>query len=233
MRWLATLVIGVVFTGMTAPVSRSQEPSDLQERTALAERYFAITHREERLEKAFADELNARFKICADTPCLDAVDNAARIAAMAAARSATTRWIEYYATHLTSAQLQALLSFASSPDGEQITKVLDEGGDDVLGGGRADAVVLLQTFYDQFCPQHQGECAASPGLQHRPSETDAGLGGQASVGAPAAGLTCYAHSPAAYGWGKSESLDTAKRIALNECAIRTPRGQMCDITVCK
>jgi len=39
--------------------------------------------------------------------------------------------------------------------------------------------------------------------------------------------------PRAYGWGKSPNLASAKRTALSECAVRTPRGQTCRITSCR
>ena len=55
-----------------------------------------------------------------------------------------------------------------------------------------------------------------------------------SVAAPmvAAAHTCYARSPRATGWGTSPSRATAARIALNECAVRTPRGLVCVLTRC-
>ena len=36
----------------------------------------------------------------------------------------------------------------------------------------------------------------------------------------------------ASGWGRSQSPDRARRIALQECAIRTPRRATCRITFC-
>ncbi len=36
----------------------------------------------------------------------------------------------------------------------------------------------------------------------------------------------------AYGWGRSVSLYRAQRIALWQCAIRTPRGVWCHIRYC-
>jgi hypothetical protein len=43
---------------------------------------------------------------------------------------------------------------------------------------------------------------------------------------------CRADSPSAYGWATRYSLWAAKRRALYECAIRTPRYQTCYITSC-
>jgi hypothetical protein len=37
----------------------------------------------------------------------------------------------------------------------------------------------------------------------------------------------------ASGWATSSSLARAKRNALRQCAIRTPRGYMCYITFCR
>lgn len=51
--------------------------------------------------------------------------------------------------------------------------------------------------------------------------------------AAAASWYCTAHSPHASGWGKSPNLGIAKRIALNECAVRTRRGKVCRITSCR
>lgn len=51
--------------------------------------------------------------------------------------------------------------------------------------------------------------------------------------ASAAQWYCTAHSGKASGWGKSSSLGEAKRIALNECAVRTPQGRYCRITGCR
>jgi hypothetical protein len=45
-------------------------------------------------------------------------------------------------------------------------------------------------------------------------------------------ITCYAHSRTAYGYGYSPSRAVAIRIALSQCAIRTPRGLVCRITSC-
>lgn len=65
----------------------------------------------------------------------------------------------------------------------------------------------------------------------------AGLAGlifaASAIEAAAASWYCTANSPRAYGWGKSPNLASAKRIALNECAVRTPRGQTCRITSCR
>lgn len=43
---------------------------------------------------------------------------------------------------------------------------------------------------------------------------------------------CEARSPYATGWG-SGSLNYARRRALAECAVRTPRGYTCYITGCR
>ena len=43
---------------------------------------------------------------------------------------------------------------------------------------------------------------------------------------------CVARSPYASGWGQG-SLSYARRRALHECAIRTPRGYTCYITSCR
>ena len=37
----------------------------------------------------------------------------------------------------------------------------------------------------------------------------------------------------AHGWGRSQSPERAKRIALSECAAHTPRRAMCRITFCE
>lgn len=37
----------------------------------------------------------------------------------------------------------------------------------------------------------------------------------------------------AWGWGSSASLYRAQRIALYQCAIRTPRGYVCRIRYCR
>jgi len=42
---------------------------------------------------------------------------------------------------------------------------------------------------------------------------------------------CTARSPYASGWGQG-NLNYARRRALHECAIRTPRGYTCYITSC-
>jgi hypothetical protein len=42
---------------------------------------------------------------------------------------------------------------------------------------------------------------------------------------------CEARSAYAYGWGQG-SLSYARRRALSECAVRTPRGYYCRITRC-
>lgn len=44
---------------------------------------------------------------------------------------------------------------------------------------------------------------------------------------------CEAHSRNAWGWGSSTKLSSAKRIALRQCAVRTPRGRYCRITSCR
>lgn len=40
-------------------------------------------------------------------------------------------------------------------------------------------------------------------------------------------------STGAWGWGSSYSLRQARRIALYQCAIRTPRGYYCRIRYCR
>ena len=51
----------------------------------------------------------------------------------------------------------------------------------------------------------------------------------------ASAWVCTAHSPTgSYGWGSSSySLAYARRRALLECAVRTPRGYRCYITGCR
>jgi hypothetical protein len=56
-----------------------------------------------------------------------------------------------------------------------------------------------------------------------------------SIAAPmiASAHTCYAGSrTGATGWGTSASRALAARIALKECAVRTPRGFVCVLTRC-
>ena len=44
---------------------------------------------------------------------------------------------------------------------------------------------------------------------------------------------CKATSPTgSWGWGRSEYRGQAVSIALNECAIRTPRGYVCRLRYC-
>lgn len=45
--------------------------------------------------------------------------------------------------------------------------------------------------------------------------------------------TCTATSRYASGWGASPSRATASRIALGQCAVRTPRGHYCRIRSCR
>jgi hypothetical protein len=49
----------------------------------------------------------------------------------------------------------------------------------------------------------------------------------------ASAYTCYSRSPAATGWATSPALSVAQRAALNQCAIRTPRNEVCRITTCR
>ena len=44
---------------------------------------------------------------------------------------------------------------------------------------------------------------------------------------------CRAESPAAYGWAERYSQRAARRVALYECARRTPRYQTCYIVYCR
>ncbi|MDI3324302.1 hypothetical protein QKW35_07920 [Pontibacterium granulatum] len=60
----------------------------------------------------------------------------------------------------------------------------------------------------------------------------AALLGFGMVSAPAMAWECTAASPSAWGVGYSAYRGTAARIALNECAIRTPWGQACYIQQC-
>lgn len=43
-------------------------------------------------------------------------------------------------------------------------------------------------------------------------------------------VSCEARSPSAVGWGTAPNGDYACRIALNECAVRTPPYQTCTVT---
>lgn len=46
----------------------------------------------------------------------------------------------------------------------------------------------------------------------------------------------YCHASSSYGswgWATNRSLKRAKRTALRQCAVRTPRGYMCYITFCR
>ena len=44
---------------------------------------------------------------------------------------------------------------------------------------------------------------------------------------------CRAESPSAHGWGTSSSQGRVRRIALYECARRTPRYQTCYVIYCR
>ena len=44
---------------------------------------------------------------------------------------------------------------------------------------------------------------------------------------------CRADSPSAYGWGSSGSRGRAARIAIRQCAVRTPRWQVCYLSWCR
>ena len=61
------------------------------------------------------------------------------------------------------------------------------------------------------------------------------VGGATLVGAPteANAWYCRAESPSAYGWARNDSLSAARRRALRECAVRTPRYQTCYIRYCR
>ncbi len=56
----------------------------------------------------------------------------------------------------------------------------------------------------------------------------------ASAVLPSVAFACYcqASSPYAYGWGSASSCSRASRIALHQCAIRTPRGAWCYLSFC-
>lgn len=49
----------------------------------------------------------------------------------------------------------------------------------------------------------------------------------------AAAWGCTARSRFASGWGIASCRSCAAQIALNQCAIRTPRGYMCRISSCR
>jgi hypothetical protein len=56
----------------------------------------------------------------------------------------------------------------------------------------------------------------------------------AFMSSEASAWVCYASSPSANGWGSHNySLGYAKRRALAECSVRTPRYQTCYITGCR
>jgi hypothetical protein len=44
---------------------------------------------------------------------------------------------------------------------------------------------------------------------------------------------CRADSPSAYGWGSHRSRARAVRIAIVQCAARTPRYQVCYLSWCR
>ncbi len=55
-----------------------------------------------------------------------------------------------------------------------------------------------------------------------------------AVPASAHAWYCYASSPTgSYGWARFRSLRRARRAALYQCAIRTPRGYYCRIRYCR
>ena len=55
------------------------------------------------------------------------------------------------------------------------------------------------------------------------------------VAAPSQAFACYCEARSAYawGWGAHSYCSSAKRRALSECAVRTPRGYWCYITFCR
>jgi hypothetical protein len=60
-----------------------------------------------------------------------------------------------------------------------------------------------------------------------------GMAAMAMSPSEAAAWTCGARSATgAWGVGWSGSLNQARRIALYQCAVRTPRGYYCRITAC-
>ena len=59
------------------------------------------------------------------------------------------------------------------------------------------------------------------------------IGMLALMSSEASAWYCRAESPSAYGWGSSGSQGVARRRALAECAVRTPRYQTCYIIYCR
>lgn len=59
------------------------------------------------------------------------------------------------------------------------------------------------------------------------------IGMLALMSSDASAWYCRAESPSAYGWAERYSQAAARRVALYECARRTPRRQTCYIMYCR
>jgi len=167
MRAIAIAVMGLV---VTAPAYAASSPEQLSERVQLARQYVLLRHVEKHDSDMSFPNLVAQFApYCSDPRCIDAVRAAAHFAADQSARRRAERMIDMYANGLTVGQLETLLTFTSSPEGQAVTRLLDQSEDQRRRDASTDAAEEILVFHDQFCAAEIAVCAASKALRDLPT----------------------------------------------------------------
>jgi hypothetical protein len=132
-----------------------------KDKVALAQRYLALVHRRDYVQRVYGEQLKLAWHLCKDPECQKDLDRAID----AATRDAASRYIEgaqaIMVAKLNVQQLNALVAFAQSPQGQTMVKLQDDLADYTATLAHSLSVRSAQDITRMFCPTHPAECGRS------------------------------------------------------------------------
>jgi hypothetical protein len=146
----------------------AQNPS--AEALSLAKQVADLSHRETLARDSYAKELHAWMAICkGDQKCQADLDRAIVRAATEVAEKSTESTVQIMARKLTLSQLQAMLRFYRSPDGQAIAAAQSQLSDEMAQIGLAAQATAQRIISESFCPSHPEICVNAVGQHQRSS----------------------------------------------------------------
>ena len=156
MRAFLNLVLASAFVATSA----HGQDAGMQRRMVLAERYLAVTHKEERLRNVITRGARLTWNTCADDACRSALDKAIESAVNEDVPAIDHAYAQLIAVRLTEDDLNAAISFAQSPHGQAILAAEATMDDDFVKVLQPFAVKTSESIRKAFCATQQQACAA-------------------------------------------------------------------------
>ncbi|MDB5576869.1 MAG: hypothetical protein JWR80_2045 [Bradyrhizobium sp.] len=139
--------------------TRDTRDTGRQLRLMLAQQYLDITHKDKRLRDMLAGSARLTWNTCPDDACRSALDKAIGKAVDETAPEFERAYTKIVASHLTVEQLQAVVAFARSPNGQAILAAEAEMEGDLLNISHPFALSVSEGVRHSFCATQAEACA--------------------------------------------------------------------------